>query len=223
MARLDLKAPRRKWKLRRWFLQHGGKREDIPRGFRWQTPRVGTPARALIKRVQRMAKLKHISGQFDASTLRLLFPSKLRIIPKSYKWAKPLVRRSGKPLGVVWHHAAVGRATPDDVHRWHLANGWSGIGYHFFVAKDGRVTRGRPEWALGGHAVGASAWLGICSEGDYSKETMPEAQLKALKALHRYLHRKYGGIPDRRHKDMPGNSTACPGRGFPFAAVVAAK
>lgn len=76
--KLDPKAPRRKWKLRRWFLQHGGRREDIPKGFRWQTPRVGAPARALIKMVQRMARLPHISGQFDADTRRLLFPPPVR-------------------------------------------------------------------------------------------------------------------------------------------------
>lgn len=73
-AKRDLKAPRRKWKLRRWFLKHGGKKTDIPKGFRWRTPKVGQPARELIKMVQRMAKLDHISGQFDADTRRLLFP-----------------------------------------------------------------------------------------------------------------------------------------------------
>lgn len=75
--RLDPKAPRRKWKLRQWFLKNGGRREDIPRGFKWQTPRVGAPARTLIKRVQRMAKLKHVSGQFDLATRQLLFPPRL--------------------------------------------------------------------------------------------------------------------------------------------------
>lgn len=76
--RLDPKAPRRKWKLRKWFLKNGGRRDDIPRGFKWQTPRVGAPARTLIKRVQRMAKLKHVSGQFDLATRQLLFPPPLR-------------------------------------------------------------------------------------------------------------------------------------------------
>jgi len=77
-AKLDPKAPRRKWKLRRWFLKHGGKKADIPKGFRWRTPKVGQPARELIKMVQRMAKLDHISGQFDADTRRLLFPPSVR-------------------------------------------------------------------------------------------------------------------------------------------------
>lgn len=77
-AQRDLKAPRRKWKLRRWYLKHGGTKADIPKGFRWRTPRVGASARELIKLVQRKAHLKHISGQFDDATLRLLFPPSVR-------------------------------------------------------------------------------------------------------------------------------------------------
>jgi len=52
---------------------------------------------------------------------------------------------------------------------------------------------------------------------------MPPAQLKAAQAVHAYLHKKYGGIPDRKHKDMPGNSTACPGKYFPMATITGAK
>lgn len=74
---LDLKAPRRKRRLRKWFLGHGGKRDDIPRGLRIRTRRVGEPARLLIKQVQRMAELP-VSGQFDEATLRLLFPPSAR-------------------------------------------------------------------------------------------------------------------------------------------------
>lgn len=225
-AKLDPKAPRRKWKLRRWFLKHGGKKTDIPKGFKWRTPRVGDPARTLIKMVQRKAKLKHISGQFDEATRDLLFPNavpSLHIIAKSYRWAHPLTTRSGKPKGIVWHHAAASSCTADQIHQWHLGNGWSGIGYHFFVSKEGKVYRGRPESKLGGHTLNASNWLGVCAEGNYASESMPAAQLKALQGLHRYLHRKYDGIADKKHKDMPGNSTACPGAKYPFAKVISVK
>jgi len=29
----------------------------------------------------------------------------------------------------------------------HKGKGWAGIGYHFVVRKDGKIERGRPEWA----------------------------------------------------------------------------
>lgn len=77
MAVLDPKAPRRKRRLKRWYLAHGGVRSGIPKGFRVVSPRVGKPARALIRAVQRMAKLP-VSGQFDPDTLRLLFPPSRR-------------------------------------------------------------------------------------------------------------------------------------------------
>lgn len=144
----------------------------------------------------------------------------MKITKKAYKWARPLYRRSGKPLGVVWHNAAATHCTPDAVHSWHLANGWSGIAYHFTVQKDGTIYQGRPEWALGGHALGASSWLGVMFEGNYDREkVMPAKQVKAGKWLHAYIEKKYGPIKDVRHKDMPGNSTSCPGKYFPFAEI----
>jgi len=157
--------------------------------------------------------------------VKLLFPDAvpaLRLLPKSYKWARPLVDRYGKPDGVTWHHAACANCTADDVHRWHLSNGWSGFAYHFFVDKEGRVWRGRPENKLGGHALGASRWIGVCFEGDFEKEQMGVKQLAAGRALHRYLHAKYG-VQDRKHRDMPGNSTSCPGRYFPYHTIVSTK
>jgi peptidoglycan hydrolase-like protein with peptidoglycan-binding domain len=32
----------------------------------------------------------------------------------------------------------------EEVNRWHLANGWAGVGYHFLVDKAGQVMTGRP-------------------------------------------------------------------------------
>ena len=32
----------------------------------------------------------------------------------------------------------------EEVHQWHINRGWSGIGYHFLIRKDGTIERGRP-------------------------------------------------------------------------------
>lgn len=48
-------------------------------------------------------------------------------------------------------------------------------------------------------------------------ETMPQAQLDALKGLIRTEMRKYPGAKLLRHKDV--NSTDCPGAKFPWAEV----
>ena len=119
---------------------------------------------------------------------------------------------------VILHHAEASSATVWDINDWHLNNGWTGIGYHYYIRKDGSVYRGRPEWALGAHAVGHNdCSIGICCEGAYMTETMPAAQLASLKALLRDIMERYGTMPIRRHRDV--NSTSCPGDNFPWAEV----
>lgn len=117
---------------------------------------------------------------------------------------------------VILHHAEASSATVWDINQWHLDNGWVGIGYHYYIRKDGSVYRGRPEWAVGAHATGHNdRSIGICCEGAYMTETMPAAQLASLKALLRDIMGRYGKMPLRRHRDV--NSTDCPGDNFPWA------
>lgn len=40
----------------------------------------------------------------------------------------------------------------EEVHGWHKQRGWSGIGYHFIIRRDGRLQRGRPLNKTGAHA-----------------------------------------------------------------------
>ena len=124
--------------------------------------------------------------------------------------------RRDKTDEIILHHAEAKSASVEEVNRWHLERGWTGIGYHFYIRKDGRVYRGRPEWAVGAHAQGHnSRSVGICCEGAYMAETMPQAQLAALKELIREEMRKYPGAKLLRHKDV--NETDCPGKNFPWA------
>lgn len=119
---------------------------------------------------------------------------------------------------VILHHAEASNATVEAVNDWHLERGWNGIGYHFYIRKDGGVYRGRPEWALGAHAVGANDWsVGVCCEGAYMTETMPQKQLDSLKELLRGLRERYGRVKLLRHRDV--GQTDCPGDRFPWAEV----
>ncbi len=146
----------------------------------------------------------------------------VKFVTHSWNWAHPLVPRSGRAPGVVWHHAAAKSLTPAALHRLHLRNGWAGIGYHFYVTKDGRVHRGRPLQFMGGHCLGHNDWVGVCAEGAYHVEkSMPPKQLRALQELHDWLEDKHGLTTHRKHGAMPGNSTACPGAFYPFKAVMA--
>ena len=116
---------------------------------------------------------------------------------------------------IVLHHAAATECSVEDVHRWHLANGWSGIGYHFFIRKDGSVWRGRPEDTVGAHTKGYnSTSIGICFEGNFETETMPDAQKRAGIELVAYLKEKYSVENVRGHGEL--KATACPGKNFPL-------
>lgn len=122
---------------------------------------------------------------------------------------------------IILHHAEAKSASVEEVNRWHLERGWTGIGYHFYIRKDGRIYRGRPEWAVGAHAQGHnSRSVGICVEGAYMTETMPKAQFDALVGLVREEMAKYPGAKVLRHKDV--NSTDCPGTNYPWEALLAA-
>ena len=121
-----------------------------------------------------------------------------------------------KPNKLVLHHAEASKCSVQDIHYWHLNNGWSGIGYHYFIRKDGSVYRGRPDGAIGAHCQGSNTnTLGVCFEGNYMKETMPTAQYNAGIDLIKYLIGKYGNLPIYGHKELL--ATECPGSNFPLA------
>lgn len=125
--------------------------------------------------------------------------------------------RNGNPPGIVLHHAAA-NGSVYDVHNWHLGNGWAGIGYHFYVRKDGSVYRGRPENWIGAHTSGHNSKIGICAEGNFEVEQMGAAQKNAIIELLEYLYGKYGKLKVYGHRDL--DATACPGKNYPFNDIV---
>lgn len=141
----------------------------------------------------------------------------MRIIETTYRWGGTLVKRQSTTR-IILHHAAAKTCTAQQIHSWHLANGWAGIGYHFFVRKDGSVYRGRPEDVLGAHA-GSNNYdsIGVCFEGNFMSEPMPAVQRQAGAELVAYLKQKYGISKVQKHSDV--NATGCPGTHFPFDAI----
>jgi N-acetyl-anhydromuramyl-L-alanine amidase AmpD len=124
------------------------------------------------------------------------------------------------PIMIVGHHAESSHCTIEDIHQWHLNNGWAGCGYHFLVRKDGSVYRGRPENATGAHCPGANdKSIGVCAEGSYMTETMPDVQKQAIIDLCKYIISKYGIKQLYGHKEL--YSTDCPGTNYPLADIKA--
>lgn len=143
----------------------------------------------------------------------------MNIVEKTFETIGTLQTRSKTTL-IVLHHAYATNCTVEDIDRWHKNRGWCKIGYQFFVRKDGTIYRGREENAVGAHAYGYnSISIGICAEGNYDVEQMPEAQKNAIIELVTYLKNKYGITEVKKHKDL--NNTRCPGANYPFDEIVA--
>lgn len=130
---------------------------------------------------------------------------------------KMLARKS--TTRIILHHAAASVCDAKTIHAWHLGRGFSGIGYHFLVRKDGTIERGRAEHLIGAHVAGHNRdSIGICFEGNFETETMGEAQKNAGAELVEYLKQKYSISTVVRHKDLA--ATACPGKNFPFEEIL---
>ena len=146
-------------------------------------------------------------------------PPMPKIVEVDYKWANPL-SYTLEPTMIVYHHTAEDNLTPQKIDEKHKERGWSGIGYHFYIRKDGTIYRGRPENAIGAHAPSVnSKALGISLEGNFNEEFVTKEQKDSLIALSKYLVNKYNIKDIKRHKDV--TNTECPGKNFPFKEIKA--
>ena len=141
----------------------------------------------------------------------------MEIISKNYDWKNALTRRTETRF-VVRHHRA-GDGDAEGIHKLHKDRGYSGIGYHFYVRKDGSVYAGRPIEMIGAHTLGENhRSIGICFEGDFEKQQkMPLAEEESGRKLVDYIKTIYPTAKVVGHKDL--KSTLCPGRYFPIGKI----
>lgn len=95
----------------------------------------------------------------------------------------------------------------ETIHRWHLARGWDGIGYHYVITEDGTIENGRPEYWNGAHVNGYNhKSIGVCliGEGIYTLK-----QLHSLENLMCKLKVKYPHAEITGHTNMD-SSKGCP-------------
>lgn len=88
--------------------------------------------------------------------------------------------------------------TVGNIRNWHLQRGFTDIGYHFVIYRDGSVHRGRPVEYAGAHTTGQNQnSIGICyiggcaADGKTPKDTRTSEQRFALFKLVHELMQKY--------------------------------
>lgn len=126
-----------------------------------------------------------------------------------------------KVTHIVLHYSATyadQNITAADIDKMHKERGWKGIGYHWFIRRDGTVEEGRPESQVGAHVGGQNTGkIGICCAGGLDHATGPNkgadnrtrAQISAQIELIRNCLKRYPGAKVVGHRDLA--PTQCPG------------
>lgn len=110
---------------------------------------------------------------------------RVTIVETDFEFRNELQERPGTNAFVVHHIGDINRdVSAEEIHGWHLNNGWSGIGYHYVIRKDGSIERGRPRSTIGSQCQGYNSWsIGINVVGDFQSNEPEEAQMVSLKNL----------------------------------------
>lgn len=119
---------------------------------------------------------------------------------------------------VVVHHTAKEHYTIQQWHKEHSKKiDWLGFGYHYFIDQNTcEIYEGRQRNEEGSHVKHYNdCSIGVCFDGDFDKNKIKDAQLRASVELIASLQLIYAA-PLLRHKDFPGVQKSCPGDNFPF-------
>ena len=118
-------------------------------------------------------------------------------------------------------HCSATRASSDttaaDIDKMHKDRGWKGIGYNWFIQRDGTLEEGRPRDEQGAHVSGYNhISLGICMSGGVTEDgvtaenNFTAAQWAALDGLVDRMTRCYSHAVVQGHRDFPQVAKECP-------------
>jgi N-acetyl-anhydromuramyl-L-alanine amidase AmpD len=101
---------------------------------------------------------------------------------------------------------------------WHRRRGFTKVGYHYVIRRDGSIETGRAIDEIGAHArprnfdsVGICMVGGLADDGRSPEANFTDPQWDALRALLLDLSTRYPSARIIGHRDVPGTpGTACP-------------
>ncbi len=105
--------------------------------------------------------------------------------------------------------------TVEQIRQWHKQRGFSDIGYHYVIYRDGSIHSGRPIERIGAHCLKHNAHsIGVCyiggvaKDGKTPKDTRTDAQKESLIKLIKELKAKYPKATVHGHREYANK--ACP-------------
>ncbi len=102
------------------------------------------------------------------------------------------------------------------IRKHHLRNGWSDVGYHYYIRLNGEIELGRPVEKTGAHVRGYNHnSIGICLEGGLDAkgedaDTRTPRQDLALRHLLITLKGLFPKAEIKGHRDFPKVTKTCP-------------
>lgn len=138
-------------------------------------------------------------------------------------WRKLLgyvLKPSSRQIKEIIVHCTATRAgidcTVEDIRRWHMQQGWSDIGYHYVVYRDGSVHEGRNVNIAGAHCLGHNTYSigvayvgGVARDGKTPADTRTVAQAEGLEKLMVELRRMYPQAHIFGHLDFANKACPC--------------
>ena len=118
-----------------------------------------------------------------------------------------------------WQRGATTQDRVEAIRQMHIKErGWSDIGYHWLIDRDGTVLPGRPETQIGAHVaghnsgtIGISLFGGLTSKAhDPFMKNYTAAQADALRSMIEDIKMRTNIKTIRGHNEVDGGK-ACPG------------
>jgi len=154
-------------------------------------------------------------------------------------WQKSMVKRNLSDIKyvIVHHDGSIAGEKYDALQlyaqeaNYHISRGWGHLGYSIRIARNGKVYQAVPYEEIGVHAGNYTYFknsLGVCLDGDFSRQEPSASQLAALRELMSQLSYHSPTLPNITakswfgHKEVRGigipgtaafisNPTFCPG------------
>lgn len=159
-----------------------------------------------VEQFQRENKLT-VDGKVGPATMAKLLAQRTTLKKSKRTINEIIIHCSATPEGKDF--------TTEDIKRWHIERGFSDIGYHYVIYRDGSVNLGRDVNISGAHCTNHnSRSIGVCyiggceKDGKTPKDTRTAQQKTALVNLLKELRRMYPNAKIYGHRNF--SSKACP-------------